>query len=370
MKRSEPVLSLLTFFLALNITLVTITSATPQKEIRIGAVVSLIGPAAEQGKNWLEGAKLAEDELRSQGNSVRLFVEEDSSNPTKAAAAFTKFATINKMDAVIGGTWDILAEATYPLTKYYRIPFIVPTNPPETLSISAKSNPYVFSSSFSMSAAKDGIRSFLRLHPSNAMYLIYWGGPYGQHHAKIIKELGTEMGFRILGEMEIGAGGSQEVEAALKLGAMKAVQSNSDTVFLLADQSGIESFLKELARLKSDLVVVCTHHLGAAFDAASNKSIYKKAYGIYPGYKHEELDDKFEKKYGHKPKVYAESGYDTVIFVAKALLAGVQLTDPTASFFHEGATGHFFLPPDMNRGIVNTSSVVMTTKNGVFEIDK
>ena len=337
------------------------------KQVIVGAVASMTGPASEQGKNWVEGAQLAEDELKAQGLHVRFLVEDDASNPAKAASAFTKLATIDKADAVIGGTWDFLAEAIYPLALQYKVPFIVPTNPAETLSDSAKLNPYVLSSSFSMEAAEDGIRLLFEKHPARTAYLIYWGGPYGQHYAKIFKKLSQETGFKILGKTELSAGGSQELQDALKLGALKAAQSRAEMVFLLADYAGIDLFLRETNRLKVNPLLLCTHHLDAALRMTKNKELYRNAYGVYPAYRHEPFNTNYQNKFAHRPNVYAEAGYDTMKFITLAVVSGVDLSSTSATFSYDGISGLHHLPADNNRGVVTTHPVIMTTKNGVFE---
>ena len=99
----------------------------PPQKIRIGAVVSLTGYAEKNGRNWLEGAQLAIEDLNRDGIACELLVEDDQTTPVKAVTAFTKLAVVDKVQAVVGGTWDFLAEAVFPLAQRYHVPFVTPT---------------------------------------------------------------------------------------------------------------------------------------------------------------------------------------------------------------------------------------------------
>mgnify|MGYP005700136941 FL=1 len=107
------------FFSRIILTLFLLTAINvfaDTKKIKIGAIASLTGPAAEQGKNWVDGATLAVKALEKQGISIEFIVEDDASKPAQVHTAFNKLVSIDQVQGVIGGTWDFLAEAANPLS--------------------------------------------------------------------------------------------------------------------------------------------------------------------------------------------------------------------------------------------------------------
>jgi ABC-type branched-subunit amino acid transport system substrate-binding protein len=110
--------------LILLLPLMAAAEDTNLKRTKLGAIVSLTGDAARNGRNWLEGAQLAIDELQAEGRQISLVVEDDGTVPARVATSFVKLATVDRVGGIIGGTWDFLAETAYPLAKQYRVPFI------------------------------------------------------------------------------------------------------------------------------------------------------------------------------------------------------------------------------------------------------
>lgn len=133
---------------------------TPSKSsISIGAIASLTGPAAEQGQNWLNGAKLAAKELyRRDKILVQLHVEDDASRAAIVPLAFQRLVSSHKVKGIIGGTWDYLAGAASPISKNLQIPFITPTNPIEVIETTTAGNPWYFTNGLSIHATEEVMR--------------------------------------------------------------------------------------------------------------------------------------------------------------------------------------------------------------------
>ncbi|RME57718.1 MAG: amino acid ABC transporter substrate-binding protein, partial [Candidatus Dadabacteria bacterium] len=130
------------------------TQLKKEAVLKIGAIASLSGAASRQGKNWLRCAKIAVEEINKKAEKVRikLISEDDQTNAGKAVSAFLKLKDFNGVRAIIGGTWDFLAEPLYPLARRYKIFFLTPTNPVEIMSKDALNNPYVFTNGLSLAA--------------------------------------------------------------------------------------------------------------------------------------------------------------------------------------------------------------------------
>ncbi len=100
--------------------------------IKIGAVLSLTGVAADFGDMALKAMNLAVDEINEQGGIegrlVELYVEDDQTTPQDAVSAYNKLVGIQGVDAVIGGLFDFTAQPLLSLAKRDEIVFISPIN--------------------------------------------------------------------------------------------------------------------------------------------------------------------------------------------------------------------------------------------------
>lgn len=334
--------------------------------IRIGAVASLTGPAGEQGKNWVEGAELAVAELRAEGIAVELIVENDETSAPKVAAAFQKLARIDRVGAIIGGTWDYLAETAYPLAERLQVPFVTPSNPVEVLSAEAQHNRWVFSNGLSLRAARRAVADFLRAEGVRSVGLIYPALPFGTVQAAMVTEIAAELGIPVTTRVEfVYDSGYLD---SVRLAALKVIEGGPDLVFCVFDASGVDLFLRELEKLRGTSRILTTQHLDQAFLLAGEggRGRYTGAFGIYPRLEDGAFVARYTARFGRIPKVYAAQGYDALRFLATALHSRIDIADPSAAFTYRGVTGEHRLPPN-GRALVDDRAVVMTTRRGVFE---
>ena len=333
------------------------------EEIRIGAVASLTGQAGEQGKNWMNGARLAVDELALKGVPVKLSVEDDASNPAKAVSAFRKMVDFDHVQGVLGGTWDFLAEALIPLAKSSKLPFITMTNPLEILSEEAKGNPYIFTNALSLKATEEAVRAFLRVKRPNSIAILAPAFPFTQAHADLVKRLAKELSIPVVYETVFSY---DDYFQTLKVLATKTVQSRAELVFLFVSSQSLDPFLLTMFQQKGAATVLCTQHLDAAFQTTSNRAAYKNVYGVYPKVMDSDFARRYQAKFGESPKVYSAEGYDALMFLALSLSKGLSLSDPQAQFRYEGVTGTYTLPVGSPQ-LGDIHATIMTTRNGRFE---
>jgi branched-chain amino acid transport system substrate-binding protein len=332
------------------------------KVFKIGLVASLSGPAAEQGLGWLEGAQLAAAELEKEGIAVQLLIEDDQTNPTKTVSAFHRLAQ-NGVQAIVGGTWDFLAEASFPLAARYKIPFITPTNPIEILSIRDGTNPWAFTNGLSLKAERTVFLQFLSLTKIRSLAIVHINVPFGTSHAELIRGAANESGLFVLFESALSF---ENFEGTLKAAALKTKQSNPALVYLATDYQGVDLFTRELKRLQSRPFILTTQHLEAAFAFSKDPSRYTKAFAIYPHYQAEPFLSLFRLKFGHLPRVYAAAGFDAVNFLALGLGKDIFRNAAAARFTYDGITGkHLF--PAAHGNLVENKAKLMTTQNGKFE---
>ncbi len=97
--------------------------------IKIGVVGPRTGSAAAEGTAFDEGIALALDAIRAKGgihgSSVEVVFEDTGGGPEKAAAAFEKLVTKDKVAIVLGESHSSAALAEIEVANRYHTPFIV-----------------------------------------------------------------------------------------------------------------------------------------------------------------------------------------------------------------------------------------------------
>jgi ABC-type branched-subunit amino acid transport system substrate-binding protein len=363
----------LVYTLSLIITLIVVlvgcngvakTNANP-REIRIGAIASLNGPAGEQGRNWVQGAELAVQELGKEGITVKLIVDDDSTQAAKAVSAFQRMVAIEKVDAVIGGTWDFLAEALYPLARKYETPFLTLTNPVEIISAENKDNPWILTNSFSLASERVVVREFLKKEQIHSVALVGPNVPFGAIQVAMFRDLARELNIPVVFEYEFDIVGASDT---IKNTALRIKQNPPDLVFIVHDYNGLAIFTEQLHLLEISPKILTVQHLDEAFALSKSPELYRNCFGIYSDVKNPAFTKLFTEHYRQLPKVYAAEGFDGVQFLTRALLKGGKgiYVDREAAFTYEGILGQYRLPSG-GREVGNSTAVIMTTRNGVFK---
>lgn len=322
--------------------------------IKLGAIVSLTGPAAKNGRNWLEGAELAVSDLQNRGTNVDLIIEDDATIPNKVATAFSKLANVDKVAGIIGGTWDFLAEAAYPLAKHYQTYFITPTNPIEAMSSDAQKNPWIFTNSPSLKAEELAISKFLKSRKIKDIGLVYINVPYGIIHADLLSKIAFDLNIKVSSNISINFSGYND---EIKLAALKLKNSKPELIFIVLNYEGVDMLLKEFQKINYNPIVLTTHTLGEALEFAKTKKRYSKAFAIYPKFSSESFGKTFLKKFNHPAFDYSAAAYDAIMFLVQLIKAKEESNNINISY--EGISGlHRY--PSPGPSIADTKAVVLS----------
>lgn len=103
--------------------------AFAQDTIKIGVVGPRTGPAAATGKAFEEGIAIALDHINAKGGvlgkKLEVIFEDTGGVPEKAASAFEKLATRDKVPIVVGESHSSSALAQIEVANRYKVPFII-----------------------------------------------------------------------------------------------------------------------------------------------------------------------------------------------------------------------------------------------------
>jgi branched-chain amino acid transport system substrate-binding protein len=125
---SFPLRTSLVAFLAL----VAAPAALAQQTVKIGAALSMTGPAAVYGATQKAGILAAVDEVNRSGalKGVRLeaVVEDDASTKEQGIAVYQRFINRDRVAAIIGPTLSNTATAADPLAQAAKVPVVAISN--------------------------------------------------------------------------------------------------------------------------------------------------------------------------------------------------------------------------------------------------
>lgn len=108
--------------------LLLLVSCQPQDMLEIGLITVTSGPAAFLGLPHVKGAELAVEEINRQGGingrQVKLVVAGSPCDPKSALTAYTRLATANSAEYIIGPACSFEGMAVAPLAEEYQVPTI------------------------------------------------------------------------------------------------------------------------------------------------------------------------------------------------------------------------------------------------------
>jgi branched-chain amino acid transport system substrate-binding protein len=107
------------------------SAAAPATSVKIGAALSLTGPAASYGAQQKAGLTAAVDEVNAAGGlpvKLELVIEDDASTKEQGIAVFQKLINRDKVAVIIGPTLSNTASAADPIAQQAGVPVLAVSN--------------------------------------------------------------------------------------------------------------------------------------------------------------------------------------------------------------------------------------------------
>lgn len=279
-------------------------SGSENKDIKtIGAVLSLTGPAGEQGRNIQRGIELAAKEL-----GVRVQIEDDGTNPSRAVRGLLKLSTEKKLIGVVGGVWDYLALALYPVADRNNIRFITPTNPIEIIPEQFKKPGLLGTVAPSLESEKEAVFKFLKAKKPKTVMSVVPNVPFGESKRIMFEEVASKLKIEVLHSFEFSTESPRT--DSMRAAALKIREYKPDLVLAITDYDGLATLAKE--NLSS--IILTSQHLDKALEFKEAK--FSNFFAIYPKVFDPQFEERFKAQFGEPPRVFAAHGYDA----AKALI--------------------------------------------------
>lgn len=230
------------------------SGSADESTIKIGAVLSLTGPAAAFGIPERNAAQVAIDYYNSQGGingrKLELVVADDKTDPTEAARAAQRLITDDEVVAIVGASTGSGTLAMAPVAAQNEVPVLAPngtigvTDPEESFF------PYVFRTSVSDQVTIPALLERAKADGAERVAVFFQEDALGRFSAELLEELDASDD-----EFEIVAAAAVPLEATdVSAPATRIRDANPDAVIMPLSSVGVGgAFLRTSHELGLDV---------------------------------------------------------------------------------------------------------------------
>lgn len=347
------------------IALILIVSLYPlgNKNIKIGIIGHFSGDYASYGIPMKNAAELAIEETNNaggiNGKQIELIVEDDSSDPVKAASAMNKLVSIDNVDYILSAQGSGVTSVITPIAESNSKILMITLGSAPGL---ASGNNYVYRSTpsdvYQASQMTDYMNNNLK---PQKIAGIYRNDAYGIGIKEIIEDRTSA---------EVVAGELFESNNLdFKTSLTKIKQANPDVLIIAGASDSYPLLLKQIGELGITAKIFAseTFYDEKVLDSSENTE------GVYTIFQEDPKDyvnfkSKYVQRFGEEPSAYSMYAYDGTISLIKALETTDdninQVKDKLHSIKFNGASGEIGFDSEGDR--TGVSYAIYKVVNGKF----
>ncbi|MBI4087006.1 ABC transporter substrate-binding protein [Candidatus Kaiserbacteria bacterium] len=293
------------------------TADTP---IKIGAVLSLTGIAADFGEAAKKSMEIAVDEINRNGGisgrTVTLVIEDDRTDPKAAISAFKKLTDVDKVDAVVGGIFDFATIPLLPLADSAKVAFLAPTEMRIEGGLIPSEHSFVMMPDFSKVIRE--LKTYLAQNETKKLAVVHFKSVFGTQIATTLSEVMGELGRGPIVDESYNAIGANDFRTTVA----KLKQQEVDTVFLDMVDIDPVTFLSRARELDYHPQVISYYGFTDSFAAQDrDKSLLEGAVILDWESSSPRFSELYEKRYDTPAVHSAEKSYMGIYVVANAVAA-------------------------------------------------
>lgn len=303
--------------------LACITCTKRTKSIVIGGIMPLTGDAAVYGVAPRNGVQLAAEEVNASGGingtPIQLVIEDSRCDAKIGVSAALKLITQDHVAAIIGPVCSSVALAVAPVANSNHV---VALSPQASTPALTDAGPFVFrnwpSDVFEGRADADFAANQLKAHTAAVLYIT---NQYGMGVERVFEDR-----FKANGGVIIQSEGFDEGTTEFRTVLAKLKRLHPDVIYLA-------SYLREASRIlvQKQQLAITTNTVApiGIMDAQLFALAGNAAEGLYvsaPIYDSNSDDSNvrrfvqgYKSKFGDSPNVYAATGYDALMILAKVM---------------------------------------------------
>lgn len=381
MKRAN-VVSLVFVFLLLAISFVGIANPLHAAEpIKIGVIASSTGLASFCGIPQTEAIQVAADEINKSGGvlgrQLKIYYEDDQTNPTSSVIAATKLIRDQKVSILIGPSTSAGCMSILPIIQQEQIPVLFPT--PATVGL----NKWVFHILIDDTMHAKGMLDFMATTlKAKKIGILFFDDVGNLKGVKTVEENAGQYGASVVIKEQFKPGDTNLVPQMSKVKA-----ANPDVILFYGTTPTAAVAAKNYVQLGMKQPVVCSWGASSnEFAKLTSTVIQGKPWVVFglkfihgdklsPQDPYRKIYDPFVKAYRerfHKdPVTFGANAYDALYVVAKAIkLANsddrTAVRDALEKVRFDGLVGEFACSPTNHYGMPVSSVMPQIVRDGAF----
>jgi len=221
---------------ALAIVLIVTQTKKEPEEIKIGVLTTLTGASARYGQSALNGIQMAVEEINTKGGikgkQIKLIIEDDGSESSRAVSAFRKLANIDKVPVIIGPISSSAAMACSPVANKLKVVLFSPSAATPAFT---SPNDYTFRNRVSaeFEIAELAEVAYQKLH-LRKVAILYVNNDYGLGNKEYFEKAFKDVGGNIV-LIETFDEGATDLRSQLT--KIKERESEIDAIFVVGQGS-------------------------------------------------------------------------------------------------------------------------------------
>jgi len=281
--------------------------------IKIGAILSLTGPAVQDATSIKEGAELALKDFLKSGKKAEIIYCDDGTDPKKTVSC-VQYLKTQGAEALLGFTWDFLYSSALPSMKQVSIVGITPSNTSEY----AATGEYGFSTAPKTAYSEKLLTEFLIKNKIKRIAFIASKFGFSEVHLASLKRSAKEAGAEVVIEELMVYGTEADTMNTLMI---KVKNSKPDLIFPIfgSEQAGT-AFFKKINQFGIKVPIVAGGTFVGAF-AKNNPKLVGTEYPLYSLVPNGSIKfvNHFTEEMGKNPGEYVEYAYDTFMILTDSV---------------------------------------------------
>lgn len=280
-----------------------------QKEVNIGAVLSLTGYAAKDGNDIKKGIDLAAKELSQKGVKMTIDYQDDGTDPKKTISSIEllKSKNINKF---IGFTWGYLASAAINTLETNNMTAYAPSDSSDIVAGATSTN-NIYYGAINNYKKIEPTANWLKEKSAKRVAILSSLDAWGSVHTDLWKQAIEKAGAEAV---IIEHADYADEASVIKVAVQKAKNSRVDTILWTGTEAGAIALISELEKQRMDTPVLGTKFIRIAVE--SKKANFKTGLYSIGTQISTEFESKFKNEYGSLPSEYSEAAYNMTLQIA------------------------------------------------------
>ncbi len=289
-----------------------------KEPIKIGAVLSITGFGSVYGENSRNGIELAVKEINEaggvKGRPLKVIYEDDATDGKTAVTIVNKFISVDNVDAIIGGTWDLSLEPIVPIVEDANLLIINPST--GNTKKDSRLSPQLFRTWPSIHYQVSKFEPIVKKESIKTAVIFRNNGPWAFSHKTNLEELLEKNRGKLIEDF-VGVNIDNN-DFRSEISKAKVLQP--DAVFLAVGYNDAANIVKRMKEQGFKAIILSSE--GSLNDALDLGLVSVEdadgSYMISLRAQDKEFIEKYKKEYGKKPGVSADTAYAALKILAEA----------------------------------------------------